>query len=849
MKFKGVSELDRVRAWLEGPGRSPWELGPRAADLLKSLREAEGGEPEPAIEVARDFVRGVEERWQGAIPFEEREAALICNVLLSLLVEAGQYRHESFAGDPARAELYRSRLLPAMAVLRNEVRRALEGYLSDELFRPIGRDLREEVFPLVERLAPEGPLVAHRRFMPFRVSLVGEIYERLRRLRLRTSDERLAGSETAPGLLRAIYAGKYLRFGTSGVRGRWSVDFTEESARRITQAICDYLAARDLPDRLSGLDLRGRIIVVGYDSRRHAARVAEWIAEVCLGNGFRVHMVSRDTPTPALAYYLSEVLGADEVAGSLNCTASHNPPEWQGIKFSPREGFPAPTSITDLIAARANEIYLQGQGAARAHLPAPRRGSWFETFDPSGSYLDWLLMAGESDRRISVEPERIREFVAGRTVLVDEMFGATRGYLGRLLGAIGVRHIVLRGERDEDLGGLAYANPEYPFIEPLASAVAADPSAVLGLAMDTDGDRFGVVDHDGTYYRPNQIIPMLVRYLGVDRGLEGRVVATQTGSPMLEELASRIPYREEDRPIEGAIPAYVDHPFYELKVGDRSRRVYRHVFMVPVGIKYIEEQRRTDRDYRLLRDLPPNWRDTLLLGGEESSGLTTRGHITDKDGIWANLLILDMVAYYGKSLKEIWGDTVRDAGAEYYGGLPGSTSGRQDLDATLEVKERFINSFLDRFDENPDHRLAGLQVVYAGGVRFDLAEIELEDDKRRRHYLRVRASGTEPINRVYVESSDPEVAKALQRFAVEELERFSREAIETAESEWRLAEILSASEPRGHLVEVVRELVESRPGWSGKSLVEKLETLRQLEERRNREIVDAWVRALASNAR
>ncbi len=150
--------------------------------------------------------------------------------------------------------------------------------------------------------------------------------------------------------------------------------------------------------------------------------------------------------------------------------------------------------------------------------------------------------------------------------------------------------------------------------------------------MDTDADRFGIVDKGGVYFRPNQILPMLIRYLGIERGLTGRVIATQTGSPLIEILAGKIKNNEENKPAEGALPGYVSHPFYHIEIGTREDRVLKNAFLVPVGIKYIEEIRRTDRAYQSEKVLPPNWRDRVLIGGEESSGLTTRGHLTDKDG-------------------------------------------------------------------------------------------------------------------------------------------------------------------------------------------------------------------------
>ena len=579
------------------------------------------------------------------------------------------------------------------------------------------------------------------------------------------------------------------------------------------------------------------------------------MAQVCLANGFKVDLASRDTPTPALVYYLIDFLDSSDVAGLINCTASHNPPEWQGIKFNPRQGYPAPTNVTDFIASRVNQSAILDASAAVADLAVAVAHGDIREFDPIVHYTSWLLNSGHGNARIALDPERIRRYFTEKVVIVDEMHGASRGYLSRILGEIGVRHRVIHAERDPNIPGLDYANPEEPFIDDLKQEVGKTPTAALGMGMDTDADRFGVVDGGGTYYRPNQILPMLVRFLGIDRGLTGRVIATQTGSPLLELVAARMQGNENGQPAAGAIPPYIDHPFYLRRIGNREDRLYRATFMVAVGIKYIEEQRRTDQHYKTLKSLPTDWRDTMLIGGEESSGLTTKGHVTDKDGIWANLLIMDMMAYYGKSLKEIWQDTTTLAGWSFFGGRelgePFSNSGRSDVDAVLEAKEALINDYLDRYS-GPDKETAeldGLRVIYAGGTRYDFVELQLADAGGcSQHYLRVRSSGTEPINRIYVESSDKDVARRLMKNALGDLERLCAAEIRKAHSEWRLVDILSSTQHSPSLDEAVRTTVGSRASWSLTSIVEKLRLLLGTLERRNQKVASTWIAALADAA-
>jgi phosphoglucomutase len=848
-------QLELIKEWLKQDVMERPRMGPMFVKLLRILTEAELPKVwNPATSVTHHFLDVVERELARGLQWTHAELARLFSMLLTILAEAGQYRHETFSGDPERRKLLDEELLPQMGQLRERAISVTKQYLRQSVFSSLQPDIESEIFPLLESLgdtAGKSSKLARDRFMPFRVIQVGNVVERLYSFRLRTTDPRLVGDGSIPGLLCEIYGRKYARFGTSGVRGRWRLDFTETRAKRVVQAICDFLKASEVPAHVGAKDLQGKRVVIGYDSRRNARLVAEWAAQVCLANGFKVDLANRDTPNPALVYYLTDYLDQSEVAGSINCTASHNPPEWQGIKFNPRQGYPAPTSLTDFVAARANQLQLLDESAPVANLSQAEKRGDLRGFDPIVNYTNWVFDNGNGNQRIPIDPERIRNHFKDGFVVVDEMHGSSRGYLTRLLGEIGVRYTVIHAERDPNLPGLDYANPEEPFINTLKAQVRKSDDALLGLGMDTDADRFGVVDANGTYFRPNQVLPMLLRYLGVDRGLTGRVIATQTGSPLLEKLAGMIPGNEQHYPEPDVVPAFVDHPFYQRRVGEHEDRVYRYTFMVPVDIKYIEEQRRTDRRYRFLKELPEGWRDTILIGGEESSGLTTRGHVTDQDGVWANLLIMDMVAHYGKTITQIWNDTTAVAGWASFGGLEQSAdpsnTGRADVDAVLEAKEELINDFLDRFAGKApgEGALAGLQVVYAGGIRYDFVELQLRDTVGDdQHYLRVRASGTEPINRIYIESSNPDIAKLLRQTALKRLEELSAAEIKKAHSEWRLADILSATLKSPTLIQETKAVIDSHDDWSRQGVVSKLERMLPAVERRNQHAIRAWIEAL-----
>ena len=776
------------------------------------------------------------------------------SILLTLIATGTQYRLEQYKpkddAGKVKLGLIQDDYVPATAAMRKRAIQLAKKYFQSPVFESLRDDINQEIVPLLESMDYE---TSPSRFMPFRVVQIGNIYERLFGFRIRSLDPRLVGDQVRPGLLRSIYDRKYLRFGTSGVRGRWGNDFTERRARQVVQAVCDFLNDVDVPDYVGRENLAGRKIVIGYDTRLNADRVAEWSAEVCLANGFKVEFANRDTPTPALVYYLTDHLRPEEVAGLLNCTASHNPPEWQGIKFNPRLGYPAPTNVTDYLSVHINEMQLVDADARSVNFEVGRQQGSLRGFDPLNDYVAWLKDNGNGNARIPVDFDRIQRFFSDKTVVIDEMHGTGRGYMTRLLGEAGVRYTVIHAQRDPDLGGQDYANPEEPFINQLKTKVAMT-GAHLGLGMDTDGDRFGIVDQGGIYFRPNQILPMLIRYLGVERGLTGRVIATQTGSPLIELLAGMIEDNSENKPAEGALPGYVSHPFYEIKIGTPEDRVLKNAFLVPVGIKYIEEIRRVDRNYQGEKNLPGNWRDRILIGGEESSGLTTRGHVTDKDGPWANLLVMDMLAYFGtreneplQTINEIWQDTVEMPGLwNSFGCSPDdetSHTGRADVDAPLEAKEALINYYLDLPDRVEEPRVAGMKLSYLGGIRYEVAEMQLVDeDGDDRYQLRVRASGTEPINRIYVESKDPFQGKVLIESVQEKLEALTIEEIAKAHNVWRLVDILTQTRLTEKTSQAVKDVIGEK--WDLPEVVEKLMLSQQVLEKRNRKIIDQWLEKL-----
>lgn len=781
----------------------------------------------------------------------------IFSLLLTVMATGTQGRLELYKGKDETSLAYQRQIEEEYIPLSGDLRRKsidlAKFYLQNFVFNSLREDIIWEIDPLLDSMNDQRD---PDRYMPYRVIQIGNIFERLYAFRLRTADPVLLGLAGKKGLLREIYDRKYLRFGTSGVRGRWGNDFTETRARQVVQAVCDFMNNKNVPAFVGAEDLSGRVVVLGHDTRRNSDVVTRWAAETCLANGFHLHVGDRDVPTPALAYYETEVVPKDDIAGLIIATASHNPPEWQGIKFNPRLGYPAPTNVTDFIAFRINELQLVDEAGGRTDVEDARARGLVQGFDPLDSYVAWVKNNGNGNARIPIDFDRIRRYFADKSIVIDEMHGSGRGYLTRLAGEAGIRYTVVHAEVDPDLGGQDYANPEEPFNWLLKKTVV-ETGAQVGMGMDTDADRYGIVDKGGVYFRPNQILPMLIRYLGIDRGLTGRVIATQTGSPLIEVLAGMIPGNEVNKPAPGALPGYIGQKIYQARHGDIATRALKNAFAVPVGIKYIEEIRRTDNAYNNLKELPNDWRDRILIGGEESSGLTSRGHVTDKDGPWANLLMLDMLSYYGtregkplNSLQEIWDELIHLPGLwPSYGTSqdPSSHAGRSDVDAPLEAKEAFIDHYLDLPRELPeaDLKIAGLKIDYLGGIRYELVEMQLSDESGNDHYyLRMRASGTEPINRVYIEAADLQTGQRMMAEVLAKLEEITAKVLRDAHSTWHLVDMLAQAQLTPTTLRAVMETI-AKNGWEIADVVSKIQQMIQTLEKRNRKVIGSWEKALA----
>jgi alpha-D-glucose phosphate-specific phosphoglucomutase len=369
------------------------------------------------------------------------------------------------------------------------------------------------------------------------------------------------------------------------------------------------------------------------------------------------------------------------LSGAINITASHNPHRWNGIKFSPAWGGSAPPETTRDIARRANGLLANGY-VERMSIDTARANDRWRDEEVGDAYRHAI------EQLIDVECVR-RSRVA---IAVDLLWGTAKGFLDRMLGQWSVLGPVFHAGRDPYFGN---GRPE-PVPEAMGDMIARlqEGGLTLGVGCDGDADRFGVCDRDGTFVVPNFILPLLVDYLVTHRGLTGKVGRSVATSHLMDAVAL--------------------HHGLEL-------------VETPVGFQYLGEM---------------IVRSELLLGGEESGGLSIRGHIPEKDGILACLLVVEMVARTGKSLKALLQDLFARVGELH--------PLREEVHLSAAQQNR-----LQMVLAAPPTSIAGIRVERVSTI--DGLKLYLHGGS----WLLVRASGTEPVVQLYAEAGREEMAQVL----------------------------------------------------------------------------------------
>jgi alpha-D-glucose phosphate-specific phosphoglucomutase len=459
-----------------------------------------------------------------------------------------------------------------------------------------------------------------------------------------------------------------IKFGTSGWRAIVAEEFTVANIRLAAAGIAAYVKTLPEPHR----------VLVGRDPRFLGERFVAEAASVLAGAGVTPIVIPEAAPTPAIAYAVHTL----KTSGAINFTASHNPPEYNGIKFSTHDGAPALPEVTKHIEAAIAALIAGGRSIASAQPPV----GGFETADVKPAYLKRLAEL--------VDLKAIAK--SGIKVVYDPFWGAGRGYPCHLLREAGVTVATVHDYRDVLFGGHAPEPDDH--LLGACKAKMKEIGAALGIATDGDADRFGIVDQDGTFIQPNYVIALLFDYLVETRGWRNGVAKSVATTNLINAIA--------------------EHHKVQL-------------YETPVGFKYIGELIIADK---------------IAIGGEESAGLTIRGHVPEKDGVLAGLMMAEMVATRGKSLgvqlKELFGKV-----GSFY-------PVRENFRLTPELKA----AFTEKMKADPAE-LSGRKV--SSVVRTDGLKLILEDGS----WVCYRLSGTEPVVRAYTEARSEQDSEALKAAA------------------------------------------------------------------------------------
>ena len=458
-----------------------------------------------------------------------------------------------------------------------------------------------------------------------------------------------------------------IKFGTGGWRAIIADEFTKANIRLMTAGLCSLM-------HKEGHD--GCELCIGYDRRFLSKESAHWAAEVLAGYGYRVFMIDRAAPTPLIMYTVKEW----KLPYGMAITASHNPAIYNGVKIFTAGGRDADASVTgkieqEIAALEGSEIKSvdYAEGLERGII---REGSTMN------DYIDSILGL--------INTEAIKK--ARLKIALDPMYGVSQTSLRTILMTCRCDLDVIHDRHDTLFGGRLPA-PNATTLNALRTFVV-EHHCDLGVATDGDADRLGVIDDQGNFVHPNQLLVLLYYYLVKYRGWTGPCVRNNSTTHLLDRVAESMGQK-----------------CYEVAVG------FKHV-----------SAKMTETD--------------AVIGGESSGGLTVRGHISGKDGIYAASLLAEMVAVTGKSLSQLYKEITDQFGEVY----TAEDDFRMTPEHKAELHERiFTRREMPKFTKEIDH------VSYADGCKTYFKDGS---------WVICRFSGTEPLLRMAAESDSQEKAQA-----------------------------------------------------------------------------------------
>jgi alpha-D-glucose phosphate-specific phosphoglucomutase len=457
-----------------------------------------------------------------------------------------------------------------------------------------------------------------------------------------------------------------IKFGTDGWRGIIADDFTFDNVRRVAGAIASYVLK---------YEDAGRGVFVGYDARFASPRAAQIVAEVIAAAGIPVKLANDYTPTPAVSYAVKH-RGA---AGGVMVTSSHNPWNWNGVKFKGKFG----GSATPAIMKKIEEELAAGAAPKASKAP-------IEEVDLKKSYIAAVCNFADMDLIAKTKFK----------FAVDAMYGSGRGVLNGIFAERGMQYVAIRQELNPLFPGI---NPEpiEPHTAMLQETVVRE-KCDAGLATDGDADRIGAVAEDGSFVDSHKIFCVLLRWLLERKKWPGDVVRAFNTTRMLDRIAAKY-----------------------------GRKLHE----TPIGFKYIAD---------LMME------GEILIGGEESGGIGYSRFLPERDGVLNCLLLANVMAEEGKPLGQLVAELQREFGAHYYG--------RCDLHIPEEMKQ----SAIQRARAEQTQSLGRYRVLkkeHLDGTKFFLDAPT--NGNGAEAWVLFRASGTEPLLRLYTEASSRELVGEL----------------------------------------------------------------------------------------
>jgi len=424
-----------------------------------------------------------------------------------------------------------------------------------------------------------------------------------------------------------------IKFGTGGWRAEIGKDFTNHNIVKVGQALSERILSRheeDMP------------VVIGYDRRFLSKDGAEWLAANLSKNGIRVLFLHRSAPTPLIMHTVLK----KKLHYGIEVTASHNPSSYNGIKIIVEEGRDASVEVTEDLEKRIEQLHNVPELDFKDEY---KNGLITYIENPFNDFLDDILAI--------LDQKAIRE--KGPRILYDSMHGSSAYPFNVLFYTMRCTIDQVNGNKDAYFGGLMPA-PTQDTLKSLAEQVKLG-GYDLGLGVDGDGDRLGVIDSDGSYISANDILVLLYYYLHEYKGWKGPVVRNLATTHLLDRVAHAL--------------------------GEEC-------YEVPVGFKYISSE--IDRV-------------DAVLGGESSGGLTVRGHIHGKDSIYAAALFVEMFAKIGKRPSEM----IQELRAKY----GDSAFVEYNVPITEEQKSKLQNLFVNGQGQVPTFSQTPSRINYIDGCK------------------------------------------------------------------------------------------------------------------------------------